>query len=185
MPIIIAQTRISASTFPDIFVDDAPEFGSDRLSQDGYSLGMIEGEVFADNLRRLMDYAARRNEPELASPEALEAVSGVSRSNIYRYLSGDASPTLTKLEALARSYGLMVWQLLTPRLDPSNPPVVFVTAEEQQLYERIRAVGEQARHLEGGGIEESKRSTTGSDRGGKGEGKRGRDRPRKKPLNFP
>jgi transcriptional regulator with XRE-family HTH domain len=185
MPIIIAHPREKANGTRNIFPTDGRDSGSDPLLWDGYSSGMIEHEVFTDNLRRLMDYAASRGERELASPEALEEASGVSRSNIYRYLSGDASPTLTKLEALARSYGLMVWQLLTPRLDPSNPPVVFVTAEEQQLYERIRAVGEQARHLEGGGIEESKRSTTGSDRGGKGEGKRGRGRPRKKPLNFP
>jgi transcriptional regulator with XRE-family HTH domain len=110
----------------------------------------VEATVLAVNLERLMAYAALHNEKHLASAEALEETCGVSRSNIYRYLSGEVSPTLEKLDRIAKAYDLMVWQLLTPGLDPSNPPVVFVTPTEQRLYESIRSVGEQARKLEGG-----------------------------------
>jgi transcriptional regulator with XRE-family HTH domain len=124
---------------------------------------VVEGTVFAANLERLMAYAAKHHDKRLASPEALEEASGVSRSNIYRYLAQETSPTLEKLEGIARAFDLMAWQLLVPHLDPANPPVVFVTPEERALYDSIRTVGLQARNLEGAIATDTVTSPAGPD----------------------
>jgi transcriptional regulator with XRE-family HTH domain len=139
------------------------------------------GAVFAMNLEALMHQARKDGDKHLATPEELEEASGVSRSNIYRYLAQDNYPALDKIERIARAFRLQPWQLLVPGLDPTNPPVVFVTEAERQLYESIRIVGAAARKLEDGGIEKADSSTASPDRHRARTAKtvRGRGRPRK------
>lgn len=43
------------------------------------------------------------------------------------------------LEAVAEVFELQAWHLLTPNLDPSNPPVIYLTRAEADLYQRFRA----------------------------------------------
>jgi len=42
------------------------------------------------------------------------------------------------LEAVAEVFELQAWHLLTPNLDPGNPPVIYLTREEAELYQRFR-----------------------------------------------
>lgn len=43
--------------------------------------------------------------------------------------------SITKIAAV---FDLQAWQLLMPGLDPSNPPVGSMTAQEQALYRRMK-----------------------------------------------
>lgn len=54
---------------------------------------------------------------------------------------------LDVLEKVAKVFNLQPWHLLTPNLDPSNPPVVHLTTRERELYERLRQA---ARELNSG-----------------------------------
>lgn len=42
------------------------------------------------------------------------------------------------LEKIADVFGLQAWHLLTPQLDPKNPPVIWLTKTERDLYENMR-----------------------------------------------
>ena len=42
------------------------------------------------------------------------------------------------LEKIAEVFNLQAWRLLTPGLDPSNPPVIWLTKTERDLYENMR-----------------------------------------------
>jgi hypothetical protein len=42
------------------------------------------------------------------------------------------------LEKIAEVFHLQAWHLLTPRLDPTNPPVIWLTQTEHDLYEKLR-----------------------------------------------
>ncbi len=41
------------------------------------------------------------------------------------------------LDAVASAFGLQAWHLLTPDLDPKNPPVIWLTETERKLYATI------------------------------------------------
>ena len=43
------------------------------------------------------------------------------------------------LEKVADVFGLQAWHLLTPNLDPANPPVIWLTKTERDLYENMRS----------------------------------------------
>lgn len=42
------------------------------------------------------------------------------------------------LERVAGVFGLEAWHLLTPNLNPANPPVIWMTTTEYDLYEKLR-----------------------------------------------
>lgn len=42
------------------------------------------------------------------------------------------------LESVANVFELQAWHLLTPNLDPTNPPVIYLSRDEAALYERFR-----------------------------------------------
>lgn len=42
------------------------------------------------------------------------------------------------LEKIAEVFNLQAWHLLTPGLEPSNPPVIWLTQTERDLYENMR-----------------------------------------------
>lgn len=135
MPASLAYMRIERKP-------PVPGCASDPIDGTGYPACMDAGRIFARNLRSLMDYAADHGQTDRASPEGLEDLSGVSKSNIYRYLSLDVSPTIDKVAKIASAFDLQAWQLLVGTLDPSNPPVIPITEAERLLYKRIREVGE-------------------------------------------
>ena len=47
---------------------------------------------------------------------------------------------LDVIDRIAGVFGLVAWQLLVPELDPTNIPVVMITAEERRFYDKIRRV---------------------------------------------
>ena len=47
---------------------------------------------------------------------------------------------LDVIDRIASVFGLVAWQLLVPDLDPTNIPVVMITADERKFYEKIKRV---------------------------------------------
>ena len=93
--------------------------------------------VLADNLRALMNRSA-----ELPTQKAVAKRSGMDQTTVGRILNCKHSPTLKQIDGLADAFGLLPWQLLVPSLDATNPPVVVLTSEERQLYDRLTTAAE-------------------------------------------
>lgn len=91
-------------------------------------------EILAANLNALMAHQGHAN-------RSLAMKIGIGEGTIQRARRAQSGVTLDNIEAIARYYGLEVWQLLTPDLEPNNrPELAFPTPEERDLYQRVKAV---------------------------------------------
>jgi transcriptional regulator with XRE-family HTH domain len=89
-------------------------------------------EIIAANLRKLMD----KNKH---SEGDLHRKTGLSQSTIGRTLKGETATTVDTLDALAKVYGLLAWQMIIENLDITNPPTLKVlSVKEQQFYEKMK-----------------------------------------------
>lgn len=79
---------------------------------------------------------------ELPTQKAVAKRSGMDQTTVGRILNCKHSPTLKQIDGLADAFGLLPWQLLVPSLDATNPPVVVLTSEERQLYDRLTTAAE-------------------------------------------
>lgn len=61
-----------------------------------------------------------------------------SPGNCARLKAQKTSIGIDMLAVFAKPFGLQPWQLLVPSLDPANPPVVWMTQAERDLYDRMR-----------------------------------------------
>lgn len=87
----------------------------------------------ARNLSKLM--AASE---DLRSQSALSRRSKVAQTTISNYLAPDSytgSPSLDKIAALARAFGLEAWHLIHPTMGDRE-----FTAHELALYRRLRKI---------------------------------------------
>jgi len=91
----------------------------------------------AENLRALMLDAGMINSKGEPNQSSLARACGADQRTIGRLLVGDQSPTVEMLEVVARAFGLHAWQMLIPKLDPRNPPVVVMSEAERQFYRRL------------------------------------------------
>ena len=89
------------------------------------------GHVLATNLRAIIDAAQ-------VSPSALARTHRIPPRNVHNILTGQHSPSIELVEAVADAAHLMAWQILVPGLDPRNPPVVTLTKEQRDLMRRLR-----------------------------------------------
>lgn len=87
-------------------------------------------EILAANLAKAMDLS-----PDLKSQSALAKRSKVAQTTIGNYVSKKyaGSPSLVKVQRLARAFGLETWQLLHPTMGDKT-----ITAAELELYKRLR-----------------------------------------------
>jgi transcriptional regulator with XRE-family HTH domain len=92
--------------------------------------------VLAKNLKALMAHGD-------LNQTALGKKAGVAISTIGRILVEKHAPDIDTLSQIAQALGVTAWQIMVPRLDPSNPPVLQnASPEERELYERLRAAAE-------------------------------------------
>ena len=63
---------------------------------------------------------------------------GCDQRTIGRILSQEMAATVDIIDGLSKAFDLKPWQLMTPDLDPANPPINHLTDAEKKLYERIR-----------------------------------------------
>lgn len=88
--------------------------------------------VLGENMVSLMRHHGQAN-------RRLAEKVGIGEGTIQRAKRGTASLTIDNLAAIAEVFGLQAWQMLTPDLDPNNPPqLTFPSQEERELYERFR-----------------------------------------------
>lgn len=103
----------------------------------------IADATLQENLRRILQVQAPRTADGKPSVRAWAKQRHIEPRNINRILAGEQSPSLLLLDEIASACGLQGWQLLVPGLDPSNPPVVHLTAAEREFYTRMRAAMQQ------------------------------------------
>jgi transcriptional regulator with XRE-family HTH domain len=95
--------------------------------------------VLGDNLSRLVDHHYRSLDNRTARLRALFKDSGVTVSSAQRIIDGETGATLDTLEQLALAFGVSVYQMVAPDIDPSNPPVITgATEAERRLYAQWR-----------------------------------------------
>ena len=110
---------------------------------------MRANEIVTENLKRWMDTS--RN---LKTQEALARVSKVGQSHISRILRGEANPTVSILESIARAFKRKPIDLLTapgPEYSAA-PPSVSPTAQEPppdecELLQGYRAASSEVREI--------------------------------------
>lgn len=88
-------------------------------------------EILARNLQTLMSKSA-----DMRSQTALAKRAAIAQKTVSNYLSPASyvgAPSLDKVEALARAFGIETWQLLHPTLGDK-----VITAAELALYEKLR-----------------------------------------------
>ena len=102
-------------------------------------------EVLAKNLKRLME--AR---PHLDTLPKITKATGISNGTLDRMRRAAVAVRIDELADLAAAFDLAPWQLLTPNIDPSNPPTLHIpTATERALYERLQREIEELGALRG------------------------------------
>lgn len=104
-----------------------------ETSPDHHSL-MDTKKVLWQNVSRLMVYHWGREHLARLSRDAEIALASTTRLKEQRTSVG-----VDLLDKIAKCFHLQAWHLLVPNLDPSNPPVVYLTEHEKALYERFRA----------------------------------------------
>lgn len=108
----------------------------DSVNVPGYPLRMKPLDtkpILWENLKRLMAHHWGKENLSRLCSEA-----GVGLATADRIKKQATSVGLDKLEAIAGAFDLQAWHLLTPNLDPSNPPVIALTRSEAELYKRLR-----------------------------------------------
>lgn len=66
--------------------------------------------------------------------------SGCGPGTVSRIKAQQTSVGLDVLEKVAGVFDLQPWHLLTPDLDPENPPVIWLNREERALYARLKVI---------------------------------------------
>lgn len=92
-------------------------------------------EVLAANVHALMQhqFIASSNKPM-----ALAKKAQLSLSSVQRVLDQDTGASIDTVEAIAKAFGVSVYQLMVPNIDPTNPPVIAGVIEaEKALYQRL------------------------------------------------
>lgn len=99
-------------------------------------------KTLAENLAKLMhlDDPDKRNH---LKQDAIGKKAGCNQRSIGRILNGDMAATVDMLDGIAHAFDLETWQLLTPGLDPSNPPINHMTEAKKRLYERLKEAARQ------------------------------------------
>ncbi len=130
---------------------------------------MPVSNMLAANITSLFLYAEKHEDLlDRVSPVALEEYireqgwgKTVSKSTIYRMMDGDDGASIAVLALIASAFDLQAWHLLSPGLDPANPPVLM-TDIERQLYADFKELQRRLQYappLEG---EEIEGTTSGS-----------------------
>jgi hypothetical protein len=94
--------------------------------------------VLAENLKALM--AAR---PALDAFPKIVAAGGPSNGTLDRIRRAASGCSVDQLDLLAKVFELQPWQLMTPGLDPTNPPMLVSESEAlRALYSGLKGTAE-------------------------------------------
>lgn len=105
---------------------------------------MSARDVLGENLKILMASSSKLKSTLALERATLHKGCKVGKSTIDRAIKGETTLNLDYIEVLAKVYELDAWQLLTPGLQPNNPPVLrSVGADEDELYKRMRSMAKE------------------------------------------
>lgn len=93
--------------------------------------------ILAANLNRLIE-VERENGGKLKSNRAVAAKAGVSSNTIGRMRRADGAVGIGNLSSVAKVFNLSAQQLLTPGLDPKDPPEVIADPDEKGVLKAFR-----------------------------------------------
>ena len=99
--------------------------------------------VLWSNLQALM-----KHHFEKENLSELHRRSGIGLASLDRIKKQETSVGIDTLEKLADVFNLQAWHLLTPNLSPTNPPVIWLTQTEHELYERMRSTAQQLAEIQ-------------------------------------
>lgn len=99
-----------------------------------YSAGMSDTkQILWENVTNLMlHHWGKVNLSELSRKAS------IGLATCDRIKKQETSVGTDVLEKIADVFHLQAWHLLTPHLDPRNPPVIWLTQTERDLYENMR-----------------------------------------------
>lgn len=100
-------------------------------------------QVLWENLQALMNHHFEKE-----NLSELHRRSKIGLASLDRIKKRETSVGIDTLEKLADVFGLQAWHLLTPRLNPLNPPVIWLTQTEHELYERMRKAAQQLAEIQ-------------------------------------
>jgi hypothetical protein len=95
--------------------------------------GIEPKRLLWDNVSRLMTHHWGGENLTRLSREA-----DIGPGTCTRMKNQETSIGIDILAKVASVFGLQAWHLLTPDLDPRNPPVVHLNRSEREMYERLR-----------------------------------------------
>lgn len=98
----------------------------------------IARRILALNIQRMMDAANAKSVRQWAMGNGLDT------RQIDRILKGQHAVTLDTLDLIAEKTGCQPWQLLVPNMDPGDLPMLVMRKDEREIYERVRALIQQA-----------------------------------------
>lgn len=99
---------------------------------------MTPREILATNLKALMERNPRFKSCPAVERGTTELGHKIGRTTVQQVLDGKTPFNLDHLHALSQLFGLDPWQLLTPGMDPKNPPVLkSIGDSERKLYARL------------------------------------------------
>lgn len=91
--------------------------------------------VLAANVRALTEHQYRSEPTATGRLRLLSKDSGLTLSSLQRVMDGSTGATIDTIEQLSTAFGVQVYQLLSPQLDATNPPIIAgATEAEKRLY---------------------------------------------------
>lgn len=118
-----------------------PQTG-ESLCHTAYMEALSTNSILWSNVQRLMLHKyGKENLTRLARE------SGCGPGTASRIKEQKTSIGLEVLSKIGAVFDLEPWQLITPNLDPTNPPVIWLTRAERDLYTRLKGIAAEVRDL--------------------------------------
>lgn len=86
---------------------------------------------------------------DLSSNPKLAKKTGLGTGTISRLRNGQVNANLETLDAIAKAFDVEPWQLLVPKMDPSNAPVLQDAGDsERELYRQFKTIAKQVASID-------------------------------------
>lgn len=147
------RRRLRKSMIGSMGTDHIPKFGIDQFPSLGCGIGHTVSvetrprDILRANLKALMS-----THQELDTIVKVSERSGVSKGVVERMTKAEANTGVDHLQGIAQAFGLEVWQLMVPNLEPTNAPVLQEVSERQkEMWKRIHDAAQELTQLGKGG----------------------------------
>lgn len=133
--ILYPENGTSQYRLRDVLGAILPFMGEDKTNQ---SVSKKAQEIVAENLEALIAIAPSGKQ----ATGTFAKYVGVGNGTIDRLRKQDAKARISTLERISARFGLEVWHMLVPGLDPLNPPRLLSRAEVERNARLEQVIGE-------------------------------------------